>query len=287
MAMMARCRTLAAIACLWASAPLLTVLAVMSWLRHKLAGGTFEKGTSAKKGIRRILVTGGKMSKASAIARALGRDGHVVFTAEILPYKYCHTRYCCYVSQHYVLPRPLQQPKEWEATIQDIVREQNIDLIIPCTAPVESTAYAHLKERLPPHVRVFAFDGATNDVLDNKYTFNQVLVKAKLPCPETAHMTCLQDAINFFDTGRSSDDSETEVEVSSEKKYLVKPAVYDPKARTEILFLPISDSFKQAEYLASRNATKEVPYVIQEVLCLAHKIYRITTQDILYSIVYS
>merc|ERR1712050_18884 len=41
---------------------------------------------------------------------------------------------------------------------------------------------------------------------------------------------------------------------------------YDPKARTEILFLPVDDKRQQREYLKSRNATREVPYVIQEVL---------------------
>merc|ERR1711904_186112 len=50
------------------------------------------------------------------------------------------------------------------------------------------------------------------------------------------------------------------------KRFIVKPAVYDPKARTEILFLPIADKTRQLEYLKSRNATKAVPYVIQEVL---------------------
>jgi hypothetical protein len=42
--------------------------------------------------------------------------------------------------------------------------------------------------------------------------------------------------------------------------------VYDPKARTEILFLPVPDKVQQLEYLQSRNASKTVPYVIQEVL---------------------
>jgi len=272
-----RSKSLAAIFCLWAFAPFLVSLAVFSWVRHKLFGGTFEKGTSAQKKALRILVTGGKMSKASAVARAVGRDGHTVFTAEIMPYKFCHTRFCTYVSKHYVLPRPTQQPKEWEATIQAIVKEQNIDLIIPCTAPVESTAYAHLKERLPAHVRVFAFDGATSDTLDDKFTFNQVLVNSGLPCPETAHMTCLSDALKFFEGREASLEgmnlesqkvaNEANVVQKAEgKKFIVKPAVYDPKARTEILFLPIADQARQLEYLKSRNATKEVPYVIQEVL---------------------
>jgi len=198
------------------------------------------------------------MTKASAVARAVGRDGHEVFTAEIMPYQFCHTRFCTYVSKHYVLPRPTVQPKEWLETMQEIVVEQNIDLIIPCTAPVESTCYAHLRNKLPPHVRVFAFDGDTSDELDNKYTFNQVLVKAGLRCPETVHMQCLEDAVAFFRSKEESPDDG--------KRYIVKPAVYDPKARTEILFLPIADKAKQLEYLTSRNATKEVPYVIQEVL---------------------
>merc|ERR1711939_728455 len=218
--------------------------------------GGFAKVSSQKQ--LRILVTGGKMSKASAVARAVGRDGHKVFTAEIMPYKFCHTRFCGYSSKHYVLPRPTVQPEEWEAAIQAIVKEQNIDLIIPCTAPVESSAYAHLRERLPSHVRVFAFDGATSDVLDNKYTFNQALVEAGLACPETANMECLEDALKFFERrARNPEDG---------KRFIVKPAVYDPKARTEIMFLPIEDQQKQREYLKSRNASKAVPYVIQEVL---------------------
>merc|ERR1719426_365951 len=231
-------------------------MALLAKIRHCLCGGSFQKGSSAEVKQLKILVTGGKMSKASAVARAVGRDGHKVFTAEIMPYKFCHTRFCTYVSKHYVLPRPTVQPREWEAAIQAIVAEQNIDLIIPCTAPVESSAYAHLREKLPKNVRVFAFDGETSDKLDNKYTFNQVLVEAGLPCPETARMECLDDALKFFKGRMPGDD----------KRFIVKPAVYDPKARTEILFLPIEDKQKQFEYLKSRNASKAVPYVIQEVL---------------------
>merc|ERR1719197_687064 len=235
---------------------MLVLWAAISWAWNKIFGKGFAKVSSQKQ--LRILVTGGKMSKASAVARAVGRDGHKVFTAEIMPYQFCHTRFCTYVSKHYVLPRPTVQPKEWVETMQAIVAEQNIDLIIPCTAPIESTCYAHLRERLPPHVRVFAFDGATSDELDNKYTFNQVLVKAGLSCPETAQMECLEDALEFF--------RRKEMAPDDGKRFIVKPAVYDPKARTEILFLPIADKQRQLEYLRSRNATKAVPYVIQEVL---------------------
>jgi len=256
--MAGRLKSLMAILCLLSFAPVLVLMALLAKIRHCLCGGSFQKGSSAEVKQLKILVTGGKMSKASAVARAVGRDGHKVFTAEIMPYKFCHTRFCRYVSKHYVLPRPTVQPKEWEDALQSIVREQDIDLIIPCTAPVESSAYAHLRERLPSHVRVFAFDGATSDVLDNKYTFNQALVKAGLACPETANMECLDDALKFFEQRASNPDDG--------KRFIVKPAVYDPKARTEILFLPIEDKQKQREYLKSRNASKAVPYVIQEVL---------------------
>merc|ERR1719316_1814985 len=69
-------------------------------------------------------------------------------------------------------------------------------------------------------------------------------------------MECLGDALKFFRDRKPSDS----------KRFIVKPAVYDPKARTEILFLPIEDKARQLEYLKSRNASKSVPYVIQEVL---------------------
>merc|ERR1712066_1114393 len=71
-------------------------------------------------------------------------------------------------------------------------------------------------------------------------------------------MECLEDALAFFEGKEGKPDDG--------KRYIVKPAVYDPKARTEILFLPIPDTAKQMEYLKSRNASKQVPYVIQEVL---------------------
>merc|ERR550525_411939 len=241
---------------LWACAPLLLLWALLAWFCYRVSGPRFQKGTPERQ--LRVLVTGGKMTKASAVARAVGRHGHKVFTAEILPYKFCHTRYCSYVSKHYVLPRPTVEPEAWEAAIQAIVAEQGIDLIIPCTAPIESSAYAHVQKQFPAHVRVFSFDGDTCDKLDNKYTFNQVLVAAGLPCPETAIMECTEDALAFFAYKKACGEDG--------KQYIVKPVVYDPKARTEILFLPIPDVKRQFEYLNSRNASKEVPYVIQEVL---------------------
>ena len=90
--------------------------------------------------------------------------------------------------------------------LQSIIAEQKIDLIIPCTAPVESSAYAHLCKKLPSHVRVFSFPGETLDELDNKYTFNQMLVRAGLPCPETANMECVEDAVEFFRKRESKPD---------------------------------------------------------------------------------
>lgn len=224
-----------------------------------IIGKAFPKISKDKQ--LRVLVTGGKMSKASAVARAVGRDGHKVITAEIEPYVFCHTRFCTYVIKHYVLPRPAVHPNKWLKTMQNIVAENDINLIIPCTAPVESSCYAHLREHLPPRVRVFAFDGETCDLLDNKFTFNEILVKSGIPCPETALVECLEDAVDFFEGKK-----ENLTHRDTQKRYIVKPAIYDPKARTEIMFLPITDKVKQLMYLRSRNASKAIPYVIQEVL---------------------
>ena len=74
------------------------------------------------------------------------------------------------------------------------------------------------------------------DELDNKYTFNQVMVKAGIRCPLTARMECTDEAVEFFrqsEEARAADDGQ---------QFIVKPGVYDPKARTEIPFLPIPEN---------------------------------------------
>lgn len=91
------------------------------------------------------------------------------------------------------------------------------------------------RESLPENVRIYAFDGEVSDQLDNKFTFNQALVRGGLACPETANMESLSDGLCFF--------ADKPAEYCP-KKYIVKPAVYDPAARTEILFLPIADTDK-------------------------------------------
>ena len=47
-----------------------------------------------------------------------------VVTAEILPYRFCHTRFCRYASSHYILPRPTVEPQKWEDTIMRIVETE-------------------------------------------------------------------------------------------------------------------------------------------------------------------
>ena len=253
----ARGRTLMAMLCLWAFTPLLVIMALLAWMRHCVSRSRSEPCSPPKK-LLRILVTGGKMTKACTVARVVGRAGHTVVTAEVMPYKFCHTRFSSYVSKHYILPRPTAHPQEWEQAVLAIVKEQQINLIIPCTAPVESSAYAHLRQRLPSHVRIFAFDGATCDVLDNKYTFSQALLCAGIPCPETVSMESTEDALAFF--------SHREGDEDGGKRFIVKPAVYNPMTRTELVLLPLEDKQRQWEYLLSRHASKEMPYVIQEQL---------------------
>jgi len=261
--MYARVKTFLALVTLALSAPVLLLCALWAGVRDLLFGPSFQVSKSKPGSARaklRVLVTGGKMSKSSAVVRAVGREGHTVFSAEISPYELCHTRFSRYSTRHFVLPRPTEKPNDWLKCMQRIVKSEKIDLIIPCTAPIESSAYAHLRKSLPENVRVFALDAGTSDLLDNKFTFNQALVDAGIRCPETANMECLQDGLDFFKNKKAAPAG------GAGKKFIVKPAVYDPKARTEIIFLPIEDKTRQEEYLKSRNASPEVPYVIQEVL---------------------
>merc|ERR1712014_144313 len=80
-------------------------------------------------------------------------------------------------------------------------------------------------------------------------------------------MGCTEDAVEFFlrreETGEAGDG----------KRFIVKPAVYDPKARTEILFLPIPDKQEQYEAVLelNRGIGKAMNLTGQFTLDLMHK----------------
>ena len=62
-------------------------------------------------------------------------------------------------------------------------------------------------------------------------------MRAGVSCPETERMENLEEALEFI----------KEKTEASSTRYIVKPAVYDHAARTEVLFMPIADAEKQYE----------------------------------------
>merc|ERR1740129_1891028 len=52
--------------------PMLFLWAFLAWARYRILGPSFRRGAPERQ--LRVLVTGGKMSKASAVARAVGRE---------------------------------------------------------------------------------------------------------------------------------------------------------------------------------------------------------------------
>merc|ERR1719412_514875 len=98
---------------------------------------------SAKKQMR-VLVTGGKMSKASWVLRMLGKAGHDVWIGEVATYRFNHTRFSRFCRGYEVLPRPEADMGAWLCTLRRLIIKHRIDLLIPCTSPVESKFYAQL-----------------------------------------------------------------------------------------------------------------------------------------------
>jgi len=130
----------------------------------------------------------------------------------------------------------VDEPEAWEAAIKTIVAEQSIDVIVHLHTDTEEASLwsARLRTLLAllclwasaPLLLLWALfvwlqQLVFGPCVENKFSFNQALLKGGLPCPETANMECLEDALTFF--LHRADGTCT-------KTFIVKPTVYDPSA---------------------------------------------------------
>lgn len=83
---------------------------------------------------RRILLTSGRAPSALELARALARGGSYVVVADSYPTYICQGSKA--VAKSYVVPPPRLQPASYELAILDIIRREQIDLVVPASEEV-------------------------------------------------------------------------------------------------------------------------------------------------------
>ena len=126
-------------------------------------------------------MTGGRAPVALDLARKLATSGHIVYLAESCPAQLCkHSRF---VTENIIIPEPKQDPVAFINSLQAIIKNEEIDWLIPTCEEIfyVSKYVSDLKEYC--HVLVESIDKLHR--YHNKWEFIQTSKQLHLQVPET------------------------------------------------------------------------------------------------------
>ncbi|WP_433662398.1 carbamoyl-phosphate synthase large subunit [Nocardia sp. CA-128927] len=146
----------------------------------------------------KILITSSRMPFALAMVRKLAGEGREIYAAD--DHFLSPGNHSKYLAGHFVYPSPRSDTAGFLCELERIVREHEIDVIIPT---YEEVFYIATQiERLSRAATVFASPFATLARLHNKGAFERLVKQLGLPIPETVLVTSdseLREAIDRLD----------------------------------------------------------------------------------------
>ena len=200
---------------------------------------------------KRILLSGGKMTKALQLARSFYEAGHTVILVETHQYWLSGHRTSQAVNKFYTIAEPENDPRGYSQALLDIVKKEKIDFFIPVCSPV-SSYYDSLAKPLLTEAgcEVIHFDPEITAMLDNKYEFCRQAQHLGLSAPKVFRFTSPQQVLNFdFETDGS--------------RYIIKSINYDSVRRLDLTKLPVVG---MEDYLKKLPISEENPWVMQEFI---------------------
>ncbi len=99
---------------------------------------------------KRILVSGGMMTKALQLCRSLHRAGHQVILVDSPDNWLTGHRWSNSVERFYIHPAPDKEPEAYITTLMNIVRKEKIEMFIPVTDPYR----AHIDAQVSMFMRL-------------------------------------------------------------------------------------------------------------------------------------
>jgi len=200
---------------------------------------------------KRVLITGGKMTKALQLARSLHAAGHEVILVETRKYWLTGHRFSRAVRRFYTIPELQEGTEVYRDALVDLARRERIDLFVPVSSPASSIPDAIAGGALSEFCEVLHGDPETIAKLDDKYQFAQVARSLGLPVPKTFSITRHEQVLDFnFD--------------ADDKKYLLKSVAYDSCRRLDRVLLPLSDREEMARLIREKPVSPERPWIMQE-----------------------
>ncbi|MGG6265771.1 ATP-grasp domain-containing protein [Leptolyngbya sp. AN03gr2] len=214
--------------------------------------GLFQRTTIPKSDIpKRILITGGKMTKALQLARSFHAAGHSVVLVETQKYWLTGHRFSNAVDRFYTVPAPKQDPDRFIQTLVDIIQRENIDFFVPVTSPVESYYCSLAKPELSKYCEVFHFDVGITQLLDDKFELSEKARSLNLTAPKTCRITDRQQVLEFeFDSSQ----------------YILKSIAYNSVHRLDMTKYPLESKTAMEAHLATLPISEENPWILQEFI---------------------
>ncbi len=247
-------KSLATLTLLLLALPINATIVFISLLLNILTFPLKKKQTTvAVDGRKNILVSGGKMTKALQLARFFHAAGHRVVLTETHKYWLSGHRFSQGVDKFYTTPTPQKDPQAYTQALIDIVNQENIDIYIPVTSPVASYYDAVSKSTLSQHCEVFHIDGATCEMLDDKFAFSEKARSFGLSVPKSFKITNPEQVLNFDFSGET-------------RKYILKSIPYDSIRRLDLTKLPCDTKEETEAFVRSLPISPQKPWIMQEFI---------------------
>jgi hypothetical protein len=197
---------------------------------------------------RTVLISGGKMTKALALARAFHAAGHRVVLVESARYRLTGHRFSRAVDAFHVIPVP-QDPGYTDALVE-VVRREGVDVYVPVCSPASSAYDALARPVLEQYCEVLHGDAEQIGTVDDKAAFAAAAQASGLPVPDTHRVTSAAEveAFEFPPDG---------------PPYVLKSIPYDAVNRLDLTPLPRPTREETAAFARSKPIGPDTPWILQ------------------------
>ncbi|GAA4905464.1 putative ATP-grasp superfamily ATP-dependent carboligase [Actinomycetospora succinea] len=241
---MNRLKTLGALALLTVPLPVTLAVTAAALVRSVVVPARRAEAVQP----RTVLVTGGKMTKALALARAFHTAGHRVVLVESAKYRFTGHRFSRAVDAFHVIPEP-GAPGYVDA-LRDVVVAEGVDVWVPVCSPAASRYDALAKPVIAEFCEVLHPDPQVLRILDDKDRFAEAADTLGLPVPETHRVTAPAQVEDFDFDARPG-------------PWILKSVPYDPVARLDLTTLPRPTRAQTAELARAKPMSDEAPWILQ------------------------
>lgn len=247
----ATARTLGALGLLGAALPASLALTGAALVARTVLPDPYGADRPADGPPRTVLLSGGKMTKALALARAFRRAGHRVVLVETARYKHGGHRASRAVDAFHVVPDATDPG--YAAALLDIVRREQVDVYVPVCSPASSVPDARAAALLAPHCEVLHVDADVIETLDDKHAFAAAAAAMGLDVPDTHRITDPQQVLDF----PFPDDG---------TRYILKSIPYDPVHRLDLTPLPRPTPEETRAFVERLPIAPDRPWILQELV---------------------